>query len=110
MGHPVALDVTAKKSADFGALRMKGDDAMGANTVNDELAFLKAVFNEVQRLGEWSHGNPLAEVLKLKFDEQEMAWLDLDQIKLLLLGCRASSNPYVYWVTRICIGTGARCS
>lgn len=109
MGFPAAIDVTAKKYADFRAQRMKGDEVV-ANTVNHELAFLKAVFNELQRLGEWTHGNPLADVRKLKFDEQEMAWLDLEQIRKVLQECKASSNPHVYWVTRICLGTGARWS
>lgn len=107
MGNPLAVDVTAKSYADFRAARMRADGVV-ANTVNHELAFLKAVFNELERLGEWSGGNPLASVRHLTFDEQEMAWLDIEQIRLLLDECRASANASVYWVARICLGTGAR--
>ncbi|WP_460417972.1 phage integrase [Pseudomonas sp. microsymbiont 2] len=45
---------------------------------NHELAYLRAVLNEPERLGEWSCENPLAKVRKLKFDEAEMAYLDVE--------------------------------
>ena len=52
--------------------------------LNHELAYLRAIFNELERLGEWREPNPLANVRGLRFDETEMAYLVNDQMNLLL--------------------------
>lgn len=57
---------------------------VGANTLNHELANLRAVFNELERLGEWGAENPFGKVRSLKCDETEMAYLDSKQIPPLL--------------------------
>lgn len=91
--------------------RKKGEEAkpVSANTLNHELAYLRAVFNELDRLGEWKGENPLAKVRALKFDETEMAFLDPEQIPPLLADLDARS-PAAGMVTRICLATGARWS
>ncbi|MDC0686189.1 tyrosine-type recombinase/integrase [Mitsuaria sp. RG] len=87
----------------------KGDVAkpISPNMLNHELAYLRAVFNELERLGEWSGENPLAKVRKLKFDEAEMAYLDAEQIRPLLdaLGHRDAD---VRLIAEVCLSTGAR--
>lgn len=57
--------------------------AVSANTLNHELAYLRAVFNELERLGRWK-GENRWENSGLKFDETEMAYLTRDQIGPLL--------------------------
>lgn len=108
MGNPLASEVTAQMYVDFRHTRLTGDDAVSVNTVNHELAYLKAVFNELDRVGDWTHGNPLAKVRKLQLLDSELSWLDADQIQALLRELKASSNESVYWVARICLNTGAR--
>jgi site-specific recombinase XerD len=68
------------------------------------------VFNELIRQGEWNHPNPLKSLRKFKLDEQELAFLSLEEIDRLLEECKASSNPSVYHVTRLALATGARWS
>lgn len=70
----------------IGSSRKKDQEAkpVGANTLNHELAYMRAMFNELERLGEWEGGNPLDKVRVLKFDETEMAYLEKEQILPLL--------------------------
>lgn len=80
---------------------------ISANTSNHELAYLRAVFNELERLGEWTAPNPLAKVRALKFDQTEMAYLSHEQIQELL--ARLDQCPSdVGVVARVCLATGAR--
>ncbi|MFJ5285977.1 tyrosine-type recombinase/integrase [Pseudomonas sp. NPDC088429] len=74
-----------------------------------ELAYLRAVFNELERLGEWSGENPLGKVRGLKFDETEMAYLNADQINPLLADLDNRSIAAGV-VARVCLATGARWS
>jgi len=107
MKYPLASDVDAKKYTSHRAQRLTTDEVT-ITTVNHELAFLKAVFNELERAGEWTSGNPLAQVRPLKMDEPAMAWLTLDQIRALLAVLRTGDSPDAYLITRICLQTGAR--
>jgi hypothetical protein len=58
----------------------KDSKPISANMRNHELAYLRAVFNELGRLDEWEGDNPLAKVRKLKFDETEMVYLLAEQL------------------------------
>lgn len=95
----------------IGSSRKKGEEAkpVGANTLNHELAYLRAVFNELQRLGEWQGDNPIDKVRALKFDETEMAYLEAEQI-LPLLDDLDKRSVAAGVVARICLATGARWS
>ena len=125
MGDPRVMDFTASNFTQYRAERLAGDHGrstpgngmkkgqkakpVSANTLNHELAYLSAVFNELDRLGEWKSENPLGKVRRLKFDEPEMAYLDKDQIPPLLNALdRISVSAGV--VARVCLATGARWS
>jgi len=75
--------------------------------LNHELAYLRAVFNELERLGEWKGENPLAKVRALKFDEAEMAYLTTEQIPELLAGL-GDETAHVRLISEVCLATGAR--
>ncbi len=93
----------------YGNGRKKGEDAKAVkpSTLNHELAYLRAVFNELERLGEWVGENPLGKVRALKYDETEMAYLDVDEIPKLLQALDAVSAKAGV-VARVCLATGAR--
>ncbi len=80
---------------------------ISANMLNHELAYLRAVFNELTRLGEWTGENPLATVRKLKFDETEMAYLESDEIRPLL-DALAAEDSDAGLIAEVCLSTGAR--
>lgn len=99
----------ARQTPGRGYTSGKKPKPVSANTLNHELAYLRAVFNELERLGEWNKENPLAKVRALKFDETEMAYLAAEQIKALLADLDARA-PAAATVARICLATGARWS
>lgn len=80
---------------------------ISANMLNHELAYLKAMFNELERLGEWLGENPLARIRKLKFDEAEMSYLDATQIRLLL-SALGDEGADARLIAELCLATGAR--
>ncbi|MFS2225545.1 tyrosine-type recombinase/integrase [Pantoea sp. B65] len=77
-------------------------------TVNCEHAFLRAVFNELERLGEVNYPNPLKNVREFDVPEKEMAWLTDEQIHKLLSACRGHANPDLTMIVKICLSTGCR--
>jgi len=123
MGDPKVCKFTANHFAAYRAERAEGKhtrstpgrgfnktDAIkpiSANMLNHELAYLRALFNELERLGEWVGENPLSKVRKLKFDEAEMVYLDHDQI-LLLLEQLGGDCTDVRLIAEVCLSTGAR--
>lgn len=103
LGNPYAKKF---KATDFSEYRAKKlNEGLHANTLNHHLAYLRSVFNELIRLGEWTHANPL-NVRPLKIDERELGFLDSQQIKLLL----SYLSGDAYKVTLLCLSTGARWS
>lgn len=60
--------------------RLKGEYArsnrvkeVSPRTLNLELAYFRAVFNELNRLGEWKGENPLKNMRPFRTEEMEMA-------------------------------------
>lgn len=69
MGNPLASGLKAKDFAEYRAKRLENVEAL---TANRDLAYVKAMFNELKRCGEWEAGNPAELVRKIKTDEVEM--------------------------------------
>ncbi|MFM5138452.1 phage integrase [Aeromonas rivipollensis] len=118
MGNPKAIDVTPKMWAHYRAKRMAGEidngwnvgekKAITARTVNQELAFIKAVFGELIRLGEWQHPHPLQTTTAIKTPDPEMTFLQPGQIGELLQAAQQYPNPDLVLIIKICLATGAR--
>lgn len=123
MGNPKVHQFTANNFATYRAERAEGKYTraspgrgfskegkgrpISANMLNHELAYLRAVFNELERLGEWAGENPLAMVRKLKFDETEMVYLMDDQIQALLADLEERESDAAL-IAEVCLATGAR--
>lgn len=118
MGNPKASAFNASHFATYRAERAAGmhsrytkegqpGRAVSANMLNHELAYLRAVFNELERLGEWHAPNPLGNVRGLKFDEAEMAYLQGDQISSLLDKLQELGGD-ARLIAEVCLATGAR--
>lgn len=108
MGDPVADRFTAQMFAEYRAKRL--EDGITANNLNREQAYLRAVFNELARLGMWTRDNPLARLRQYKVPESELSYLTTEQIKALLAALEGARNPHVGLITRVCLATGARWS
>ncbi|CAI1770813.1 Tyrosine recombinase XerD [Serratia proteamaculans] len=117
MGEPLARDFDAQIFSRYREKRLKGEHArsnrvkeVSPRTLNLELAYFRAVFNELSRLGEWKGENPLKNVRPFRTEEMEMAWLTHDQITLLLSECKRHEHTDLETVVKICLATGARWS
>lgn len=117
MGNPLARDFDAQIFSRYRERRLKGDFArsnrvkkVSPRTLNLELAYFRAVFNELIRLGEWKGDNPIKSVRPFRTEEIEMAYLTGEQIQLLLEECRKHEHPHLETVVKICLSTGARWS
>src|SRR3546814_17281605 len=58
----------------------------------------------------WKKDNPLKDLRQFKVQENELSYLNREQILKLLEQLQASSNVHVYLVAKICLSTGARWS
>lgn len=106
--NPVAADLTANQFARFRAARL--DAGISQRTVNNDLCFINALFNELHRLQEIAYANPLSLVKALRAQEKSLSFLTHDQIAELLTQCEKSGNPHVLPLTMICLSTGCRWS
>lgn len=117
MGYPKAEEFNAQIFSAYRAKRLAGKFArtkrvakVSERTVNLELAYFLAVFNELKRLGEWNRPNPLENIRAFRTDESEMAFLTKEQIGLLLDECANSSAKDLQIIVKLCLSTGARWS
>lgn len=117
MGSPLANEFNAQLFSAYRAKRLSGQFArtkrvakVTPRTVNLELAYFLAVFNELKRLGEWTQPNPLDNVRAFRTDDTEMAFLTSDQINALLAECKNGSAKDLEIIVKLCLATGARWS
>ncbi|MCX3308015.1 tyrosine-type recombinase/integrase [Pantoea vagans] len=115
MGNPLAHEFNATMFSLYRKKRLSGEIARTARvqwvsprTMNLELAYFRAVFNELKRLGHWTNDNPLENLRPFKSEEAELAYLEAAEIMRLLDECKKSRNPHVYHVANLCLVTGAR--
>ncbi|SOZ35603.1 phage integrase [Cupriavidus neocaledonicus] len=106
MGDPTADRFTAETFAEYRTSRQEAGISPGG--INREHAYLRAVFNELRRLGIWKKENPLAGVRQVKQVERELTFLTLEQIRTLLANLEGSTETML--VSQVCLATGARWS
>ncbi|SUB04310.1 Tyrosine recombinase XerD [Pantoea agglomerans] len=66
------------------------------------------MFNELRRLDEWTAPNPLENVREFKISESEMAYLTIEEIRILLAECENSRSKDLTTIVKICLAAGAR--
>ena len=108
MGNPVADRFTVNTFAAYRTDRLAS--GIAPNSVNREHAYLRSVFNELRRLGQWSKPNPLAELRQFKVQERELSYLTTEQIHDLLSALHEGKNRHAAMVAKVCLATGARWS
>ncbi|OCG08774.1 integrase [Gilliamella sp. wkB178] len=115
--NPLVGDFTTRTFTDYRKKRMNGElyrtdsvKTISLRTLNLELVYLRAMFNELARLGEWNQPNPISNIKQFKTDESEMAFLSNEQIKLLLDECASSNVANLLLMVKIGLSTGARWS
>jgi len=107
MGNPIASDLTNEQFAKY---REQRTQEVTTTTVNREHAYLRAMFNELKRLGVIKYDNPVSEVRQFREREGELRYLSHDEIASLLEACERSTNRSLIYVVKVCLATGARWS
>ncbi|WP_440996602.1 phage integrase [Arhodomonas sp. SL1] len=108
LGNPIARHVTAEDFTRYRARRL--ESGVTASTVNHEHAYLRGMFNELRRLGDWKGDNPVAGIRQIRVRERELTYLTSSEIQALLVELRKADRLDAYHVARICLATGARWS
>lgn len=103
MGNPPGQKLTADGYVKYRSWRL--GEGIKPKTCNNELTYIKALYNELKNLQIIKFENPLASIKPLKVDETELAYLSHDQIKELL---ETIKHHDANLITRICLATGAR--
>ena len=104
LNNPVGNQLTPDKF-----LKYRSNKDASPKTLNNELGYLNAVYNELERTEQISYSNPLAKVRPIKLAENELSFLTMDEIKELLDSItNQTDNPHVLLITKICLATGCR--
>lgn len=82
--------------------------SVSVSTINHETRYLRAVFSEMIRLGQYHSENPMSGVKTLRETKKELEYLELFQVEYLLDALRTSRNTHAVIVAEICLSTGAR--
>ncbi|KPU83236.1 integrase [Psychromonas sp. PRT-SC03] len=107
LNNPVG---TLFSTEDFSRYREKRAREVSTTTINREHAYLRAVFNELTRLGIIAYENPLRNIRQFKEVERGLRFLTHSEIIRLLDACIYSSNKSLLLIVKICLATGARWS
>lgn len=106
LGNPLADSLKTEHFADYRTTRLA--EGITPNTVNREHAYLRAMFNELIRLGSWTRDNPLARIRQFKIAERELSFLTNSQITALLLALAKRRDQDALLITKICLSSAAR--
>lgn len=111
LGNPVASQLTAEDIVNYRYQRTRGQNAITAKTFNNHHGYLNAVYNKLSKLQVIDYNNPIKSVDFIKIHERQLSFLSGNQIDELLdaivSGC---INQSTWYVTQICLRTGARWS
>ena len=109
LGDPVATKLTGAHLAHLRRSELEAGSV--PKSINNRFTYLKAVFNELRRLGDIDYANPLDSIKPLKFQERQLSYLSIKQISLLLESLdRLKRSPSARLVSEVCLATGSRWS
>lgn len=107
LGNPVAVTFTGNAFCETRRLLL--EEGIQGKTLNNRLGYLKAVFNELRRLGDIDYPNPLINVRPLRLQERPLSFLSSHQIKQVLDALdQRTTSPALGLIARVCLSTGAR--
>ena len=107
LGNPIASELTNEH---FARYREQRTQEVTTTTANREHAYLRAMFNELKRLGVVDYDNPVSNIRQFREREGELRFLSHEEIAKLLDTCVLSTNQSLIHVVKVCLATGARWS
>lgn len=110
IGNPPISEVSANQFTEWRSNKINDGDLAPATT-NRILAYARSAINELIRTEVISVKNPFSGIRAIKIDEEELSFLNEEQIKKILKTLKEEGrNKHAYLITKICLATGARWS
>lgn len=104
---PIAKELNPLKYISYRAKQLKSGKQK--KTLNNELGYIKRVYNYFIGLNALSPPNPLEGIKGLSLDESSLTYLEQEEIdELFRTIYKFSVNPHVGLIAEICLSTGAR--
>ena len=107
LGDPIASKLTAIEYTKYRGERLK---TIKPKTANNDLTFIRGLYNKLIEIGDIKYPNPLASIKQIKLQETELAFLSKEDIAELEIALKNSTNEHVHIVSLICLSTGCRIS
>ncbi|MCQ8105532.1 tyrosine-type recombinase/integrase [Methylomonas sp. SURF-2] len=109
--NPVASQLTAEQFLKYRYQKTFEGDVVCFKTFNNLHGYLAAVFNKLKKLKVITYQSPICDIDFIKVQERQLSYLSRKQIDELLEVIRIhAQNLNTWWVTQICLRTGARWS
>lgn len=106
LADPIARTITERQFSIMRASRKS--EGISDKTLNNELSYIRAMFNVLKKHKEISFSNPVDDLDPIKLSERELAYLNDEQIDILLKAFDKSENEHVELITLVSLATGAR--
>jgi len=103
LGNPVAEKLSPDQFTKYRSKRLEAN--IHPRTLNNQLAYMNAMFNELHRAEIIRFSNPLAKLRMIKTVQSELTYLEDKEIRELL---SSIEHPDALLITKICLATGAR--
>lgn len=107
MGNPLANRFNKSVFLKYRTAR-KG--IVSDNTLNHELVYFRALFNQLKKFDLFHFNNPLDGIPQLKQYDSELGFLDVFQIHALLDALSVRKSLSAFFCAKICLATGCRWS
>jgi len=104
LGDPTASTFHQVQFTEYRSQRLS--EGTNEATMNREHAHLRAMFNELARLGHWNQDNPMKGIRQFKECALEHGYLDTHQISALIKALQGDTRK----IALLCLATGARWS
>jgi integrase len=107
--NPVASQLTAEQFLQYRYQKTFSENSVCFKTFNNLHGYLAAVFNKLRKLKVITYQSPICEVEFIKIQERQLSYLSRPQIDELLEVIQVhAQNLNTWWVSQICLRTGAR--
>jgi integrase len=105
LNNPRGIDLDISTYTEYRTQKIK--DGAKTNTLNNELMRIKGMYNKLFELKEILYKPPLYGLKKLKVDDAEKTYLELDELTLLINALKKECSD-CYMTAKLCASTGAR--
>ena len=105
MGNPLVNRFTKRTFLNYRAERL---GMVSNNTLNHELSYFNAMFEQLRTHDLYHFKNPVKGIKRLRVDEKELGYLSPDEIRILLNALKKRKSQRAYVCAKICLMTGCR--